>query len=73
MSKDCRVFFCAQRREFFMDPVYRRRLPEGVKHIEIFKTKDGKWQLNVEGKPILKTDDVNIIDRISEMYYARSA
>jgi len=56
-----------------MEPVYRRRLPEGVKPIEIFRTKDGKWQLNVEGKPTLKTDDVNIIDRIAEMYYARSA
>jgi hypothetical protein len=56
-----------------MNPVYRPRLPEGVKPIEIFKTEDGKWQLNVEGRPTLKTDDIDIIDRIAEMYYERSA
>ena len=59
--------------EFFMNPVYRPRLPEGVRAVEMFKTENGKWQLNIEGKPILKTDDLAILERIVEHYYERSA
>ena len=56
-----------------MNQVYRKRLPEGVKAVEFFETTDGKWQLNIEGKPVLKTDDIAILERIAENYYARSA
>lgn len=56
-----------------MNKVYRKRLPEGVKAVEFFETTDGKWQLNIEGKPVLKTDDIAALERIAENYYARSA